>query len=1410
MYFGHRNYIILLIFIQLAVYHSVISQISGSFYEQKKFGGDLVYELIEDILIDGDGFVWIGTSTGLYCFDGYNYKRIQQDSKKQDFIPLYYVIDLYEDTQGNIWILTINDGISVYNKKDNSFYNYTYQEDNNSLLSNKLSRQFNIITESITDNKIWVISNSGLNQIDHQLRTVKQYPMEIEGHLLYDDNQEVIWVAGNQLKWFDPKSSKPQLKEIAQLLKSEQIKAMLKDPLGNLWLGSEAGIYIYVPEKDKVITLHELFQGKKEYKSADYKWESQNISSLYLDYQNRIWVGAGTAVYVVNPLTGSCFQLKQKNPEYDLPDQELQMVEGIYGNQRGTVIITYEYRGMTKINVKVEPFEPMVQFFYGKNIRSIAKDSKQNLWIGTGNDGLYKLNNGSLTDFQHYKHDSHNPKSLNSNYITAIHFDPYKRLWLGTFKNGFCYTDYPNVDNLSFVRSLLERNIEIHEFTEGPSGNLWISTEAGFYIYDRHLDTLIHYGDLDKQVKAVKNINIQSVVFNQPNELWMATWNKGICKLIVDNSFNSENNSGKDSLFIYDKIKDVNKVRLDSRFISIIKDKEHNLWLASFSDGLVKMEIKQNNLNFIKYDRSSGAPANTINAVVQDKKGNIWVSSSSGLGKLQTETGLFNNYYEPDGIHDNTFIWDSYFQDTDGKIYFGGLNGLTAFHPDSIESVNIPLQAYISRLTINHKDVNVGDTVNNRVILSQNIRFAKKITLTHQEPVFNLEFAALNIEDPSEVSFAYQLEGFDEDWIYTNSNNRVATYTNLERGLYRFKLKASTSFGVWNEDPVVLEIEILPVWWKTYWAYSIYIIIFLILLYLFQLELQKRVALVHQIEMEHFQHEKENELNKDKFKFFTNLSHELRTPLTLILGPVERMIESNEGNSRVHQNLLLIRKQTEKLLNLTNQFLNFRKFEKDNLILKAAEGNLIIFLQEIALAFRQHAILKSINFQYQPGIDSLKLYYDRDKLEIIISNLLSNAFKFTPPQGHVHLKVTEKNIDEIKRIIKSSEAEKSSHFGKIINSKYFVEMEVSDTGCGIDKTKIQNIFQHYFQSGSIDKISSYGIGLEIVKNYVELHSGCIYVTSKEGFGTSFYIWLPKGNTHLKNDEIISDFIPSDDSRHYNIPSDIFAETNLEYNVIPNQTDTLPVMLIVDDNPDIVAFLKDNFRNHFQIKTATDGKDGLSKAFDLLPDVIISDIMMPGIDGLEFCATIKSNIRTSHIPVVLLTARTSSIFQAEGLETGADDYITKPFNVKILNIRIRNLIESRRKLRARYSQDIFLKPKEIANNKPDEIFLNETIRIIEKYLDDPDFKIEILTTELGMSHSVLYKKIMALTDLSIVEFIRSIRLKKASYLLKEQQSPISEISHLVGFSDPKYFSKSFKEFYGKTPSEFRRSGLNYRE
>ena len=1327
----------------------IYAQENQFYYKHYNAESGLIFDEILYAHIDDDGFIWLATAMGLQCIEGYSIKEFYHNPGNPSSLSDNFITTLYEGDSGKIWIGTARNGLNYYDRKYEKFGAFNSIEGNpNTLSDNQIPRAKKSIDQD-RNGFIWINTENGLNKLDPGNKSFKRYIgedndlLKYYGQIIYDKTEHAIWIADDDLRRFDIDTEELQTFEFTTKSKMQvkQVNAIMQDADGFLWLGTDVGIFIFNKDKGRFIALHDLPDlGNKPVNVGD--WLQKPIKGLYEDINSNIWIAVEKSVFILDTKSGQVTELKHElENKNSLIDEQ---ISGLYGNKSGVVLVTYIRGGVTKINIETNRFRHLTfdknpsNNVNSKAVRSILKDQKGNLWVGTY-FGLNFLPASGNEPVKYYFSDPQNPNTITSNYIAAIYIDKNQRLWIGTFENGFCYAD--NVfdsKDLKFVRSNFQEDVEVHEFMEDQYGRVWISTDQGFYIYDYDSDALTQYGDMEGEVEEVKELNIQSVHMEAQNILWLATWNSGFAKLIINEQDRTRDPNSPDKLTYYNSTDNKELDAISDGFITILKGDDNSFWLGSNVDGLVKVNITGEEAEFEKYNRLKGAPSNTIYGIQKDKSGNVWVSSARGIGKFDPITERFSNFYESDGLQGNQFSWDAQFKTEEGEIYFGGINGITAFYPEDINQIKLNAKAYLSRLIVNHEEVRQGQEVNGNVILEKSIRYTNSITLTHLESILSIEFGVLKNDNPSNVMYAYMLEGYDDRWINANSENRIATYTNLPSGTYQFMVRASNKPGSWDEAAAI-NIIILPPWWKTWWAYLFYLGVFLLLVYLLQQQLLNRAELAHKLEMEQMMHERDMELSRQKFNFFTNLSHEFRTPLTLILGPLEKMIQKNEASNRVHQKHLLIQRQAQKMLKLTNRLLNFQKYEIENLRLSAAEGNIIKFLDEVMIAFRNQARLRDIHFSFKASSKDIDLWYDRDKVEIILSNLFSNAFKFTPSKGTIDFKVKVVSKEEVEGFSEANSDSGSVFYGDLQDgADNYLQMVIKDSGCGIASDQLQNIFKHYYQSSNLtfSNAEGSGIGLEITKNYVELHKGCIMAKSTEGAGTTFYVWLPTGNKHLSSEEMIEDFKSSEHLDHYQIGK-IAEQTTSDGNeelLEPAVLEDLSEILIIDDNPDILVYLKTIFEKHFKVHLGRDGKEGLEMALELIPDLIISDVMMPEINGFDLCAMIKADVNTSHIPVILLTARTSTIFQDQGIETGADDYITKPFSEKTLLLKVKNLISSRLHLRAKYAREITLKPRDITINSTDEKFLDQVIEIIEEDMSNGNFKIEDYSKRLWMSHS----------------------------------------------------------------------------
>ncbi len=793
------------------------------------------------------------------------------------------------------------------------------------------------------------------------------------------------------------------------------------------------------------------------------------------------------------------------------------------------------------------------------------------------------------------------------------------------------------------------------------------------------------------------------------------------------------------------------------------------------------------------------------------------------------------------------------------------MNGLNAFYPEKIIDINNTPQIVITDFKIYNRSVKVGEKYNNRVILSKAITHTDHLVISYKSNELSFEFSALDFDQPDKIEYAYKMENFDNQWTYVNSARRFASYTNLKGGDYTFIVNATNNFGKWSDNPLKIKITVVPPFWVTWWFKMIAALVIISAIIAYnryrtytlknqkkkleklvkertnKIEEQKEKLIIQannlresnlqlekrqkQIESHKRQLENQNieileqrdkliELNKkvqhinqQQLKFFTHISHEFRTPLTLIITPIEQLIKRIDETSQVYSKLHLVYKNSQRLLHLINQLMEIRKVEKGKIELAASRGNIVKFVQNIAQSFTGLSVQRNIVFDIVADSEVIEIYFDRDKVENIVYNLLSNAFKYTPENGHISVEIktsTGEHIphEEIPIIDK--------HSYKHLDIKEYAEIRVSDSGPGIEHTHIRDIFRRFYRIHShvSQKIQGTGIGLFLAKELVKAHKGLLFVRSEPGEGSSFSVLLPMGNRYLTPDEIIKErSIVAETNK--NIHVKLLAEHSnkstvkriKEYSEISDNNDNKPLLLFVDDDDDLCSFACDYFNRSFNVISAINGLEGFKKATKYSPDLIISDIIMPEVDGLELCTRLKSDINTSHIPVILLTARSEVENYVEGFETGADDYIPKPFNIEVLEAKSKSLIENRKKLRKSFIRSIEFVPKDIATSHTDEKFLQRTLEIIETNIANPGFGVQKLAAEMCVSRSLLHKKLTAIVDLSANDFITLIKLKKSALLLLNSNLSISEIAFEAGFNDPKYFSRCFKKHFGKSPSEY---------
>jgi signal transduction histidine kinase/DNA-binding response OmpR family regulator len=1046
----------------------------------------------------------------------------------------------------------------------------------------------------------------------------------------------------------------------------------------------------------------------------------------------------------------------------------------------------------------------------------ICKDYSGGTWIGTWGGGLNRMvSQGGNGTFVHYRENT-GPNGICSDYISAIWADPKGYFLIGTLTGLDLFEPGKGVfKHIANNQGFKNRISEVGCIIKDSKGFYWIGTRVGLY--------------------RVSSANLEKGV--QDHEITRYA-----------NSIGEPNSLPGDYV------------------ISLCEDREGNIWVGTYGSGFSKIKIQPaGKVSFTNYSETSGLCNNVVYAIQKDKNGNLWLSTDNGLSRFDPKTGQFRNFYVSDGLQSNQFYWSASCTGIDGKLYFGGMKGLNYFNPEDIRDNAFSPTVVFTDLKVFNSSVNIGKWNGRKILLEKAINETSRLNLSYRENVFTLEFSSLDYFLPEKVNYKYRMKGVDKDWVTVPASRRFATYTNLEGGNYIFEVKASNSDGVWNEKPVQIEIHITPPFWATNW-FRIITLLFLLLLVVAYIRyrtsrlhrqklvlermVKERTVMIaeqneklkiqadnlqetnlqlaskkEQIEGQKTELELKNqqiseqrdkliELNKHvnlvnqlKLRFFTNISHEFRTPLTLILGPLDKLISSWKGDLNSLETLRLINRNAQRLLHLINQLMEFRKVESGKLELKVSEGNINVFLENIYSSFQHLADQQKISYTFTPLHESAQCWFDHEKLENVIFNLLSNAFKFTSPKGRISL--TTYMVHEEYRPETTTHESKHPKIGLI--SPYLV-IKVTDSGVGISEEHITHIFKRFYQVNTSEslKVRGSGIGLSLSRELVKAHHGTISVESEVNKGSVFTVQLPVLKSCFAQNEILDK--PVEGSATLKDQVLKLAEELLSVDPQPvkravpasNEGYKKPLILVAEDNYDLRCHISASLNDEYRVIEAENGKIAYELAKDYNPELILSDIMMPEMDGLELCSRLKNNLHTSHIIVVLLTARTSVENWIEGLETGADDYISKPFDLNLMRVRIRQLIETRRRLKKHFGKELALDKEVVSISRADEQFMNKALEVVEQNFSNPDFGVEEFVSKMFFSHSLVHKKLSAITDQSAGDFITSFRLKKAAQLLQKPDMNVSEIAYEIGFNDPKYFSRQFKKYFGSTPSEYSRT------
>ena len=1035
-------------------------------------------------------------------------------------------------------------------------------------------------------------------------------------------------------------------------------------------------------------------------------------------------------------------------------------IRSVFIDKKGSLWVGTYYGGVNHLDENYNRFinfkySPLGNSLSGDVVSSFAEDENGNLWIGTEGGGL-NFYDKKRKEFKSYKYQAGQNNTLSGNNVKQLLLDG-KQLWIGTFQAGLNLFDiktdkFRHYKNDPKNENSLSNNNVYGLRKEG--GKLWILTYGGgLNILDLQENKFYHFRHHTNDSTSLSSDLARVFLETEEKQIWIGT-ERGLNKVF-------KNSDGYPKRF---------EVYLpDQKIYSLQKDSRKNIWIGTLSNGLYCLNPQDGHLEH--YSISDGLPGNTVFGILEAGEEELWLSTNNGLSRFNPKEKSFSNFNYSNGLENDEYNFNAYYKNRSGDLLFGGINGFTQFNPKTIRPNKFIPPVVFTELRQNNKAVRIFDK---NSCLKKSINEAQAIVFKYNEANFSLSFAALDYFSPENNRYKFMLEGLDRDWNYTVGKTE-ATYTIQREGEYIFRLYGANSDGLWNPAERQLKITVLPPPWRTWWAYLIYLAIIAATIY----ALIRFIHLRHKLQLEQIAKQQQEELHEVKLRFFTNITHEFRTPLTLILGPLKELIAKEKHSENVNKQLSLIERNAQRLLNLVNQVLTFRKLAADHEPMKIVNGNIVLFLKEIFLPFQETANLRSINYSFRAETPEINAWYDPDKLEKVFFNLLSNAFKFTSDGGNIKMDISQNN--------------------------QFIEIRVKDDGIGIDPSLRERIFRRFYERSNAERpaIKGTGIGLAISKQMVELHKGKIFIeNNKPSGGATFVVQIQKGKAHFKKSEIIEGIAEQEKIADYKsliVPQQIITETAPAKKQKP--TTGSPLLLIVEDNPEVSNYIQQIFADDYRLITAENGLEGLQKTKKELPDLIISDVMMPEMDGITFCGKLKTDIEISHIPIILLTARTASLFKIEGLKTGADDYITKPFNPEELRLRVRNVIQARKETRDKFARVLNLDPKEISITSADEHFLENALVSVENNIGNYQFNVMQLAGDLAVSRALLFTKLKALTGQTPNNFIKTIRLKRAAQLLKTQKLNISEVAYKVGFKDPKYFRKCFREQFDRLPSDF---------
>ncbi|MBO9596116.1 MAG: response regulator [Niabella sp.] len=1299
---------------------------------------------------DQTGFIWLGTRHGLNRYDGYRVMTYTHNPADSTSISNNYINAISYHAASGLWIGT-EKGLNKFNPQKNRFERIRLGTD---------SAAFYPVVDWILNDrdKIWVGSFKGLYLLtdarSNRFTSAVQLGILSKGEnrrarRVFKDSRGYLWVSGDgapgalriNLRSGNYEKTLFQTREgDPGSISDNFVTTFYEDATGAVWVGTLNGLNRFDPVSERFTRFYS--------NAANASSIAHNsIRALEGDPSGNVWVGTQDGISIMNPYTYRCTSYR-----YDADDpQSLSQnsIQSLFRDARGSMWAGTFYGG---VNIAYNPalnasaWQQLYSYpsISSNIVSSIAVDKNEQIWVGTEGGGLNAINNGT-GQIRVYKHEASG--GLGSNLIKTVYIDRDQNLWVGTHGDKLNRFDPQSgrfLRCLDEISALNYRQAEIPSILEDRRGLFWVGTSNGLFLFDRH-GTQLQLSSRQPALQALAGQYITSLQEDAGQQIWIGTL-KGVWR------YSHETGSVTEVRFAHTaEPQKINCIAMDSH---------GQIWLGLYYGGLAAYDPRQHRIYI--HPVTPHLPNNNVVGILADRQHNLWLGTGNGLVKYTPSKNAIRTYTVSDGLPGNEFNKGACLNTSSGRLFFGGMKGFIGFQPEQIPENTDPGGLVFTGLKVLNEPVSAEDPSG---ILEEDINHTRQLVLPYRDNTFTIEFALLNFIKPGKNVYAYKLQEVHKDWIAAAAP--VATFTNLSPGTYTLAIKGANNDGVWS-PPRFLKIRVLPPLWASWWAYLLYAAIACTLFFFIARFFYLRALLA-----------RDHTLHEMKLNFFTNISHEIRTHLTLMQAPIEQMEQENRQYPGLIRQLLHLKTNAQRLLQLVNELMDFRKAETAEMQLHIGQHDLIRFLAGIHESLEELSLKKQIQLQLIHDQPEMLLYFDAAQMEKVLFNLLNNAFKFTPEGGRIELYAQD--------------------------GPESVMIHITDNGKGIAPEYLHKIFTNYFQvENQPDQNTGYGIGLALSKSIVTLHYGTLTAASTladkttPGY-TRFTIALLKGRAHFADTKIEATPPP------YHAPSTPGMPAVPLLPAEPVADGDRPNLVVVEDNELLRTLIRDSLQDNYHIQLCENGARGWAMATTQIPDLVISDVMMPELDGLALCDRLKKDDRTSHIPVILLTAKSAQTDQIAGLSKGADVYLTKPFSVQVLQLTVSNLLTAREKMRRKFSNEFTIAPANMVIQSADKEFIDRLVHIIEEHLDNPDFGVDVLSVKIAMSQSVLYKKLRALTDMSVNDFIKSIRLKKAAQLLLLKSYSVNEISLMVGFLDRKYFSKEFKKQFGVTPREYAKDG-----